>query len=386
MLYAKIAHTLTKAARMAESTLVLGTMSGTSCDGFDVALCRIGAGGGHVELLDIRQVDYPERWMNALQHIGECTSAEAIKVEAEWSVWVAKALKTCLEDWKSKHGTPQLIGFSGHTLFHEPGGRGTAAIGDASMLARTLKVPVVADYRSADVAAGGQGAPLVPLFDAQAFGAYGSCVNLGGIANATVLPPEAPQVRAWDLVGCNLLLNRQAGRMGLAYDANGMCAAQGQVDAAAKGRLDQWAYLQRTPPKSLAAEDLSELHDILDGIASPQDALCTAVEWMAQVIGSSLALGPSGGRVLLTGGGAHNGVLVGRIAHFLPEGWTVEVPDAAWVDGKEAAAFAWLAWRTAAGLPTSLASVTGANRDVCGGRVFGNFAPQQEGSDPRSTE
>ena len=368
---------------MADSTLAVGTMSGTSCDGFDVALCRIGADGDSVELLEIRQVDYPVRWKNTLRHLGESNAVQAFEIEAEWSLWVLEALKSCLLDWKSVHGSPQLIGFSGHTWFHEPGGRGTAAIGDAKMMAQALGIPVVADYRSADVAAGGQGAPLVPLFDAQVFGAFGCCINLGGIANATVLPPESVHVRAWDVVGCNLLLNRQAGRLGLDYDADGVSAARGKLNAAAKSRLDQWAYLQRVPPKSLAAEDLLELHTILDGIGDPQDALCTAVEWMAEATVASLGLGPSGGRVLVTGGGAHHRVLVQRMAHFLPAGWTLEVPDRAWVDGKEAAAFAWLAWRTVRGLPTSLASVTGADRDVCGGRVFGNFATNQEGVSPR---
>jgi len=371
---------------MAESTLVIGTMSGTSCDGFDAALCRIGNDSGDVELLEVRQMDYPLRWVKVLRNLGECAPKEASEIEVEWSAWVLNALEGCLKDWEGKYGSPALMGFSGHTWFHEPNGRGTSAIGDAQMMADALGIPVVADYRSADVAAGGQGAPLVPLFDAHAFGVYGCCINLGGIANATVLPPESVQVRAWDVVGCNLLLNRQAGRLGMEYDADGGAASRGRLDAAAKTKLDQWAYLQTAPPKSLAAEDLMELHGILDDIALPEDALCTAVEWIAEAMVRSLKLSPLGGRVLLTGGGAHHGVLVHRIAHHMPQGWTIEVPDRSWVDGKEAAAFAWLAWRTMQGLPTSLASVTGAKSDICGGRVFGTFARQQKERDLRGIE
>lgn len=368
---------------MPESTLVIGTMSGTSCDGFDVALCRIGNNGGDVDLLEMRQVNYPPHWVKVLRNLGRCAATEAAEIEAEWSAWVMKALEGCLKDWKGKHGAPSLVGFSGHTWYHEPRGRGTSAIGNAQVLADVLGIPVVADYRSADVAAGGQGAPLVPLFDAHVLGEYGCCINLGGIANATLLPPESDQVRAWDVVGCNLLLNRQAGRLGLEYDAGGGAASRGRLDAVSKGRLDQWAYLQADPPKSLAAEDLRALHGILDEVALPEDALCTAVEWMAEVLVASLKLSSSGGRVLLTGGGAHNGLLVQRIAHHMPRKWTVEVPDRSWIDGKEAAAFAWLAWRTQQGLTTSLASVTGAKSDICGGRVFGNFAGQQVKSDLR---
>lgn len=366
---------------MGESNVVLGTMSGTSCDGLDLALCRIGQGGGRIELLEIRQVDYPAHWVDALRRLGNAPEAEVAQMEGEWSVWVFHALEDCIQHWSAEYGVPELIGFSGHTWYHEPAGRGTAAIGDAEMLSQKLGIPVVADYRSADVKAGGQGAPLVPLFDAHVFQEYGCCINLGGIANATLLSPEPVQVRAWDVVGCNLLLNRQARRLGVDFDAGGSVASQGQVDVLAKAQLDQWTYLEQTPPKSLAAEDLVELHRILEGVTHPPDALCTAVEWIAEVLGSSLELDERGGRILVTGGGAHNGYLVQRIADYLPQGWSIHVPETAWVNGKEAAAFAWLAWRTVHGLPTSLASVTGAKTDVCGGRVFGNFAAQGEQSD-----
>lgn len=360
---------------MDKPTLVLGTMSGTSCDGLDLVLCSIGNGGREVRLEEVAEEAYPEEWADRLRALRDLPEVEVQRLEEGWTRWVAGAIERVLLRWDLRHGRPALLGFSGHTWYHEPGGRGTAAIGDAVFLSATLGLPVVADYRSADVAAGGQGAPLVPLFDAQVFRGHAGCVNLGGIVNLTILPSGSDEVRAWDVAGCNLLLNAQSRRLGLGYDAGGEAARQGRVDLEALAGLEAWPYLSRPAPKSLAAEDLDPLHRILDKVVSPRDALATCVEWIARSVADAMRQGAAGGRVLLTGGGAHNTQLVERMAHHLDPGWTVEVPTAEWVDGKEAAAFAWLAWRTAHGLTTSLSSVTGAREDVKGGTLYGTFAP-----------
>ena len=373
-------------ASMPESSLVMGTMSGTSCDGLDVVLCRIGRGGQPVELLALNSMAYPRAWSERLQKLGTEDLDGVKKTEEEWTDWVLIALKSCVSEWQDLHGQPVLMGFSGHTWYHEPGGRGTAAIGDAAALSSALGIPVVADYRSADVAAGGQGAPLVPMFDAHVFGGYAGCINLGGIVNLSLLPPDGGPVRAWDVAGCNLLLNRQARRLGLPYDAGGDRAAVGHCASAVLEALNTWPFLAQQPPKSLAAEDLAVLHAALDGLESGEDSLATAVEWVAMAVAKALESAPDPGRLLLTGGGAHNAFLVQRLAAHLPAGWSAEVPERIWVDGKEAAAFAWLAWRTVQGLPTALASVTGANKDTCGGVVFGNFATRGGQSDPPNIE
>ena len=367
---------------MSRPALILGTMSGTSCDGLDVALVQIDDADEGCTLLAFKSVDYPDHLKSRLSKLSVTPDVELSIVEAEWTGWVAEAIQQTREEWDSAHGEPALLGFSGHTLYHEPAGKGTKAMGDADWLSQKLGMPVVAEYRNADVAAGGQGAPLVPMFDAFVFGSdHCCCVNLGGIANLTLLPPAAAEVCAWDVAGCNLLLNRQAGRLGMSMDLGGERAALGIVDERALEHMEQWPYLQRPFPKSLAAEDLENLHALLDGISDAKDALATAVEWIARALGAAISQGKSPGRVMMTGGGALNSFLVERIGLHLPKGWTVSIPDRQWVEGKEAAAFAWLAWRTARGLATSLASVTGAERDVCGGRLFGNFAASGNGPD-----
>jgi len=372
----KIAHDAPKSCPEDTVWRVIGTMSGTSCDGLDVVLVEIRDGGTAVTLLESTAFDYGPEWSERMRGLPALSDPEALRFEQEWTGWASDRIAGCLRVWTAVHGPAHLIGFSGHTWYHEPGGRGTRAIGDGALLTRTLGLPVVADYRSADVAAGGQGAPLVPLFDSVVLSGHGACLNLGGIANLTWLPQSADgPVRAADLCGANLLLNRQARRAGLAFDREGDLARSGTVQAEALMRLQQWPYLHRNGPKSLAAEDLAALHDILDGISDPRDASATAVEWVAQTVTVNLDPVEEANRTLLvTGGGAHHRYLTERLRTLLPKGWALEVPEPEWVDGKEAIAFAWLALRTAQGKPTSLATVTGASQDVCGGVLFGTFA------------
>lgn len=369
----KIAHGDPKACPSDTVCRVVGTMSGTSCDGLDVALIEVDAEGAQVRWLALREFPYPEGWVKRLRNLGSLSEADAMDLEQAWTNWVLDKLSPVLSDWSVEFGALHLLGWSGHTWYHEPAGRGTRAIGCPSVLHRALQLPVVADYRSADVAMGGQGAPLVPLFDAVVFPDHIACLNLGGIANVTSALPGQP-VRASDLCGCNLLLNRQAGRMGRTVDRDGEGAAAGKLDVRALEGLQGWAYLRRAWPKSLAAEDLAFLHDILDTVPRPEDALATAVHWIADTIAAGLPARP--GRVLVTGGGVHHPILRSALTQALEEnGMEVDVPAALWVNGKEAAAFAWLAWRTAHGKTTSLASVTGASKDVHGGVLFGTFTP-----------
>jgi len=355
---------------------VIGTMSGTSCDGLDVVLVEIRNEGTAVTLLEWTAFDYGSEWSKRLRELPILSELEALRLEQQWTEWVSDRIVGCLRVWAAVHGPAHLVGFSGHTWYHEPGGRGTRAIGAGAHLAHTLSVPVVADYRSADVAAGGQGAPLVPLFDSVVFAGHGACLNLGGIANLTWLPKSTGgPVRAADVCGANLLLNRQARRAGLAFDRDGALAKSGTVQPDALAELEAWPYLHREAPKSLAAEDLDPLHAVLDRIADPRDASATAVEWVAKTAAGSLDP-PEGsnGILLVTGGGAHHQHLMERLRSMLPMGWALEIPEPEWVDGKEAVAFAWLALRTAQGQFTSLATVTGASQDVCGGVLFGTFA------------
>ena len=350
-------------------------MSGTSCDGLDVVLIEVSAATGAFELIEFEGFTYPDSLMNRLKKLGDMEVETAGKLSRDWTLWTGRKIQDCIHKWVELGGSIDLVGFSGHTFYHDPGGKGTAAIGEVNQLFAMLDLPVVADYRSADVAAGGQGAPLVPLFDAHVFRDHAVCMNLGGIANATFLPASQDKaVRAWDICGCNLLLNRQSMRLDQPFDRGGLMASKGKVDATVLSKLNQWPHLHRLAPKSLAAEDLLFLHGLLDGIVRPEDACATAVEWMAMAMADAVKGHARPGKILVTGGGAFHQFLLQRWSGHLSEEWTLDVPSELWVEGKEAAAFGWLALRTAMGETTSLASVTGATEDVRGGLLLGNFA------------
>ena len=350
-------------------------MSGTSCDGLDVALIEVRNDGYEVRWLALKEFAYSDAWAARMRGLGTLPEREVRRLEQEWTDWVLNHMGPQLKAWSEEFGPLHLVGFSGHTWYHEPAGRGTCAIGDAARLQAAWGMPVVADYRSADVAAGGQGAPLVPLFDALLFKEHAACLNLGGVANVTVRQSDGV-IRASDLCGCNLLLNRQALRLGIPLDRDGRGAAEGQCSSEALAALDSWSHLTRPWPKSLAAEDLGALHAVLDACVRPEDALATGVHWVAKTVAEALEAQSVTGSVMATGGGAHHPVLVRQLREELTRrNMALNIPDLRWVDGKEAAAFAWLAWRTAMGRTTSLATVTGAATDVCGGVLYGNFTP-----------
>jgi anhydro-N-acetylmuramic acid kinase len=364
---------------------VLGVMSGTSCDGLDLAWIEANSSSWQVKLTESQAIDYPWYLQNELRSLGELSPdvpselVAAIDLEQRWTAWVAAEIqRACREKVGRERDATSLVGFSGQTWYHQPDGRGTRAIGDCAALSMALGLPVVGDYRSADVAAGGRGAPLVPLFDAFTFPDHAACLNLGGIANLSA-GKVAGQRIAWDVCACNLLLNRQAARLGLPYDRGGALAAAANADTQTRSALDAWPYLKLEPPKALAAEDFEALHHLLDALP-PEVALSTATAHIGAAIARDLqSAAEKPGRVLVTGGGAWNEALLAAIEIGLnaqTQGWVIDRPTADWVDGKEAAAFAWLALRTACGQTTSFASATGAQRDVHGGKLYGNFAAQ----------
>jgi anhydro-N-acetylmuramic acid kinase len=386
-------YNVMKGDKKAESVCVLGLMSGTSCDGLDLALIDVDLSDWSMQWLAFASFDYSEDLRSELRALGALSpdnAAElsaAIALESRWTNWVIDTVMNALQGDLMHNCRPELVGFSGHTWYHElqdvlPGR--TRAIGGCQQLADTLGLAVVGDYRSADVAAGGRGAPLVPLFDAHVFPEFSACLNLGGIANLSAQRERAGEGQrvAWDVCGCNLLLNRQAERVGEAYDAGGVLASAAQMDRATLEKLRRWSHLATPPPKALSAEDLGGLHALLDALP-PAIALATATEHIAEAISAALfaATTHKNGtvRVLVTGGGAWNHHLLLRLESALTEmsarnhcavKWSVERPGARWVEGKEAAAFGWLAMRTLDGKVTSLASATGANADICGGLIY----------------
>jgi anhydro-N-acetylmuramic acid kinase len=320
---------------------------------------------------------------------GDCTSLDEFgALDVQVADAFADAALALLRDAGVAPREVRALGSHGQTIRHRPAGPAfdgqnpfTLQIGDAHRIAERTGITTVADFRRRDVAAGGHGAPLLPalhaalLHDAREPRAV---LNLGGIANLTLLPVDGP-VRGFDTGPANALLDAWCQRhTGAAFDADGAFAAAGVVDAALLARLLDEPWFAAPPPKSTGRE-----HFHLDWLAArlgtaplrPQDVQATLLALTTRTVADALrATQPETRRVLACGGGVHNPVLLARLSAELP-GVQVESTAAHGVDPDfvEAMGFAWLARQTLAGRPGNLPAVTGAR----GPRVLGAIHPAQ---------
>ncbi len=346
-------------------------MSGTSLDGIDVAALATD-GERRVVAGPSLTVPYPapfrERLRGVLGGIG--ASAEIAAVEVELTRLHADAIIA----FRRKHPETafDLVGFHGHTILHRPDRRQTWQIGDGALLARLIGVDVVADFRSADVAAGGEGAPLAPLYHAALAAGMTkpiAVLNLGGVGNVTWIGDTAPDILAFDTGPGNALIDdwvrRQTGR---AADIDGALALAGHASAAHVARFLTHPYFARKPPKSLDRDDFQGT--IPDGLGLA-DGAATLTEMTAEAVAAATRHFPGPAREwLVCGGGRRNPAIMAALARRV--GAPVRPVEAAGWDGDalEAQAFAYLAVRAIRGLPLSLPSTTGAPDPVCGGRLF----------------
>jgi anhydro-N-acetylmuramic acid kinase len=363
---------------------VAGLISGTSMDGLDIALCRIAPGDDlKVELQDFAMEPFPAELRAALE-VGRLDLAGLARAHLALGGFFAEALAKLL----SQHDFPvDLIGSHGQTVYHEHGVT-TLQLGDPGALTLRFNCPVVHDFRTNDIAAGGCGAPLVPYVDHRLLARHGPllAVNLGGIANLTYIPEKGSidKVLGMDCGPANMVLDELARRYTggrAACDLDGRLAAQGQVHAAWLARLTGHPVFTEPPPKSVGREQFGAGYvDELLGEFAPasaadwQDLLATATELAAFGVAEAWRrfVAPAGPirQVVVGGGGARNPELMRRLAaRFAPI--PVRPSDAVGlpVDAKEAIAFAVLASDRIDGRPTNVPSVTGAQRRVLLGRI-----------------
>jgi anhydro-N-acetylmuramic acid kinase len=342
-------------------------MSGTSIDGIDVALVETD-GRDRVQPGPSLTVPYPdefrERLRSVLGGIGEVAT-----VEEELTRLHAEAVEHFLR--KHPEAAVDVVGFHGHTILHRPAERRTWQIGDGALLARRLGIDVVADFRSADVAAGGEGAPLAPLFHAALAAGLPkplAVLNIGGVANVTWIG-EGRQILAFDTGPGNALIDDWVRRhTGAAADLDGALARAGRIS---KCRIERFLinpFFDRPPPKSL---DRDDFQDVMPTELSLEDGAATLTEMTTAAVTAATRHFPVPPQEwLVTGGGRHNPVLVEALRRRL--GVAVRPVEAVGWDGDalEAQAFAYLAVRSRECLPLSLPSTTGAPQPTCGGRLF----------------
>ncbi len=346
-----------------EHPSVIGVMSGSSLDGIDLALCRFSELREHGAFTIEKAVTIPfsaglrERLLHA-------TQADALEL-ARLHRDVGRAIGQACKEFRQ--GTDAaLVASHGHTVFHQPGEGLTVQVGCGAHIAAIGGLPVVCDFRTKDVALGGQGAPLVPFGERMLFREHQAFVNLGGIANIAFHTEQ--QVIGHDVCPCNQALDLLAQEVGQAYDADGTMARSGNVDQVLLAQLDALPFYRRSPPRSLGREWFEEqMKPLIGGPLPLADRLRTVVEHIAGLV--AVELGRCGETTaLVTGGGAHNGLLVERITAFGP--CRPVLPTAEIINYKEALIFAFLGlmrWRSEV---NTLATVTGAVRDSIGGAVY----------------
>jgi anhydro-N-acetylmuramic acid kinase len=365
------------------SVLAIGLMSGTSQDGVDVAL--IDTDGERIAQLGAtacRPYSKTERTLlrratAAAANLTERTARPDLVAEAEQLVNDAHA--EAVQAFMDANGlAPRnlaAVGFHGQTLLHRPERGLTLQIGDGSALAARLGVPVVYDFRAADVAAGGQGAPLAPIFHRALVRQLGrkppiAVLNLGGVANVTYI--DGDELIACDTGPGNALLDDFLRlRTGRPLDTDGRKAAAGAVDETMIARLLQHPFFAAPPPKSLDRNDFRGfLGDTLDGIGTEDGAATLTALTAAAVARVVPHLPHPPGTWIVAGGGARNPTLMRMLAKRLAPAHIESAHDAGWsIDSLEAQAFAYLAVRSLRGLPISFPGTTGVPRPLTGGVV-----------------
>ncbi|WP_240125797.1 anhydro-N-acetylmuramic acid kinase [Thermomonas alba] len=366
--------------------LFLGLISGTSADGIDAALVRFHGDGPHPrpELVCGRTFAWDCELRARLLALGQQAQALTLDEVGELDVRIGCAFASAADALIAAAGIARraivAIGSHGQTLRHRPQGEVpfTLQLGDAHVIAERCGLPVVADFRRRDVAAGGHGAPLVPAFHAATLHAPDedrAVLNLGGIANLTLLPAHGT-VRGFDTGPANGLMDAWCLRhTGQPFDADGAFAAQGRVDHALLTRLLAEPWFGAPPPKSTGRDQfhLDWVDAALAGDEAPADVQATLLVLTARTVADALrATQPRTRRVIVCGGGVHNPRLLAALAEALPE-MRIESSAAHGLDPDfvEAMAFAWLAREHLARRPGNLPTVTGA----AGPRILGALYP-----------
>ena len=360
--------------------LYIGVMSGTSLDGIDISLVDIAE---HCSLVASHYMPMPKQLKHDL--LALCSSstneiARAAQAEQHWVVLTAQGIAALLAQTNTKPEQIRAIGSHGQTIRHEPSKHFTVQIGNPALLAELTGICVVSDFRRRDMAAGGQGAPLVPAFHEMLFKQRQqpcAILNIGGFSNVTLLS-EGLDTRGFDCGPGNVLLDAWIqDQHGVAFDKNGDWARSGHINQCLLARMLQEPFFNTQGPKSTGRElfNLDWLKQILDQqpAIDAQDVQATLAQFTALTIAQAITQAqPTTQEIWVCGGGAHNADLLKRLRHALPT-CSVAATDELGIsaDWMEAMAFAWLAHCCLEGISGNRPAVTGAK----GRRVLGAIYP-----------
>jgi len=350
---------------------VIGVMSGTSLDGLDMAYCHIWKTleRWNFDLKASKAIAYPNRMEKQLKESIRLPSEDLLAFHNSYGTWIGKQLQDFI---KEEQLEVDFIASHGHTVHHQPDKGITLQIGSGQHIANSVKKKVICDFRTNDVALGGQGAPLVPIGDQLFFGNYDFCLNLGGISNVS-FHHKGKRV-AYDIGLANMVLNYITKKINLNYDAEGKLARSGVLNVAMYNQLNTLAYYHLDYPKSTGYEwFLNEVVPIVEAFEDTiANKLHTSVHHICEQIALQVAkyADTSAHTLLTTGGGALNLFLIQVLKEKLPHTIEVVVPERSLIEFKEAIVFALMGTLRIAQETNILSSVTGATQDSSSGVVF----------------
>ncbi|MDN5350440.1 MAG: anhydro-N-acetylmuramic acid kinase [Bacteroidales bacterium] len=346
--------------------LVIGLMSGSSLDGIDLVATEFFREKEvwKYVIKKSRFVPYPKSWTIKLSEAYHSSAAELEKLDKAYGNFLGKEVRKFVEE---NHLEPDFVSSHGHTIFHRPEDAFTLQIGNGQALADACGLTVINQFRSEDVAKGGQGAPLVPIGDKLLFSEYDCCLNIGGIANLSF---ERDGKRlAYDICIANQALNYIAGFKGLEMDFDGALAQNGKFIPSLFEALENHAYYQRMPPKSLGREffEIDQKPLFADYQDQAENLAHTFVQHLVMRIKTEFDKWKVS-RVLVSGGGALNAYLIRQLTRQTKA--EIIVADEVLLNFKEALIFAFLGVLKIRNEVNVLASVTGATSDSCSGEIW----------------
>ena len=348
---------------------VLGIMSGTSLDGIDLCIASYFLVNDQwtYKILAAKTLPYSDNWKQILINCETASGEELINYHFEYGAFLGKTALSFINESKE---AVDFIASHGHTIFHQTENGFTFQLGHGGSIAVNSKHQVISDFRSQDVALGGQGAPLVPVGDQGLFSAYSCCINLGGICNFSY--EKKGELLAYDIAPCNMVLNYLMKKyFSKEYDLNGNTAKKGKIDQSLLNQLNELEYYQQKPPKSLGKEwifrkviPLIDLHTAL-----PEDKLNTFTFHIASQIANTIKEEQIKNNILVSGGGTKNLFLINQLRKC---GVTVFIPDDQLIDFKEALIFGYLGIKRLREEINIYKSVTASSKNTSSG---GSYLP-----------
>lgn len=344
----------------------IGVMSGTSLDGVDVVACEFYNNGNvwKYKIIEGETFAYPEYIYELLKASQKLSSIELAQLDVYYGRFLGETVKEFLNETEF---VPDFIASHGYTVFHQPDNGLTVQIGSGAEIAAATGIKSICNFRTTDVALGGQGAPLVPIGDELLFNEYVACLNLGGFSNISYKNEKGSRV-AFDICPVNFVLNHFANKQNIPFDYAGAMGRQGKVNNELLQRVNSIPYYSQVAPKSLGREFVEqEVYPLILDNISDKDAIATFYEHINLQIGKVINELPQG-KILVTGGGALNTYLIEKLKKNCTR--PLVVSDKQLIDFKEALIFAFLGVLRTLEIPNCLSSVTGAKRDNVGGVIF----------------